>query len=236
MYFRVYQFMSEPFLIFQSFTDIDLAQEIAEKLRQHNIPLQFDDTSSPIDAVIIGSTLAADLRIKLRQEDFQKAHSILENYYKTQLDSVEKDYYLFDFTNEELQEIVEKSDEWGTFDFLLAQKLLKERGKEFQPEEIQVLKANRIKEIARPERVGFSWIFLGYLISILFSPFGIFFGLAITSFKKTLPNGEWVYSYNENDRKHGKTILIISSCLTSVWILLRMMGGLYFLDTLFVGR
>ena len=109
--------MNEPFIVFQSFYDISLAQEMAEKLKQNDIPLEIEDTSSPIDPVIIGSGLDAEIRIKLRQQDFNKAHSVLEEYYTDQLDTIGKDYYLYDFSDQELIEIIEKPDEWGVLDY-----------------------------------------------------------------------------------------------------------------------
>ena len=186
--------MSENYSLFQSFTDPALALDIAEKLKEANIPLEIDDTSSPIDPLIIGSALDADIRIKLQPKDFPKAHAVLENYYNQQMDTVGNDYYLFSFTNEELQEIIAQPDQWGHFDYKLAQKILKERGQEVNEKQMAALKAERVKEVAKPEQVGNAWIILGYFISIFFSPVGIFFGSAITSFKKTLPNGYKVYS------------------------------------------
>lgn len=214
--------MSENYSLFQSFTDPALAQDIAGKLKEANIPFQIEDTSPPIDPLIIGSGLDADIRIKLQPKDFQKAHAVLETYYSQQVDAVENDYYLFSFTDEELQDIITQPDQWGIFDYKLAQKILKERGKEVNEQQMAALKSKRIKEIAKPEQIEKSWIILGYLISIFFSPLGIFFGSAITSFKKTLPNGIKVYSYDERGRKHGQNILIISTVLTVFYTLLKL--------------
>jgi hypothetical protein len=59
-------------------------------------------------------------------------------------------------------------------------------------EKIESLKRERNKEMAKPEETGRSWIFLGYFFSVFFSPIGIFYGSTITTFKKTLPNGEFI--------------------------------------------
>ena len=203
--------MTGPFLIFQSFNDPQLAQEVAERLRQEDIPVEIENTSPALDPVIIGSTLDAHVRIKVRQQDFEKAHAILEKDYGAQLDSVEKDYYLFQFTDKELFEIIEKPDEWGAFDYKLAQKILTERGHNVRPEQIARIKHERIKEISRPEKISKSWIFFGYFLAVLLSPCAIFFGLTIVTLKKTLPNGQRIYSYTEADRKHGIKIFAISS-------------------------
>src|SRR5438477_6380675 len=150
--------MTEQFLTFQSFTDLDLAKEIADRLSGANIPVQVEDTSPPIPPMIMGTSLTPDIRVKIRQEDFQKAHAVLEQFYAKQVDLVEKDYYLFEFTNEELLKIIKTPDEWGHFDYRLAQKILKERGQEIQPKEIETLKSERFKEISKSEDIGRSWI------------------------------------------------------------------------------
>jgi hypothetical protein len=215
--------MNEPLLIFQSFQDRALAEEIAEKLNQHEIPFAFDDTSSPIDPLIIGSDLNADIRIKLRQQDFPRAHQVLHDYYQEQLATVQQDYYLFSFTSEELMDTIQKPYEWGQLDYLLAQKILKDRGIEVSVEQLERSKAESLEEMARPEAVSSSWIILGYLLSVCFSLIGLFYGGVLLSFKKSLPDGRRVYSYSAKDRRHGRNMLLISSFLFIFWLLTKLL-------------
>lgn len=215
--------MLDKFVTFQSFTDPSIAQELVEKLRAHGIPYQFEDTSSPIDPVIVGSPLAADLRLKIRQQDFERANLALDEIYTEQLETVEKDYYLFSFSDKELWEIIEKPDEWGRLDYKLSQKILKERGNEVSTETLKALRADRIKEVSKPEKVGISWIFLGYLLSVLFSPIGIFYSSTLLTLKKTLPNGNRSYVYSDHNRKHARIMLIVSSALTTLWLVMRVL-------------
>ena len=44
---------------------------------------------------------------------------------------------------------------------------------------------------------------MGYFFTIIGGLLGIFIGYSLFTVKKTLPNGKKVYSYSENDRKHG---------------------------------
>lgn len=215
--------MSQPFVIFQSFTDPTVAQDVCELLAAKNIPFEIEDTSSPLDPLIIGNSSDADIRIKLQQQNFSRANAVLDAYYQLQVNAVGKDYYLFEFTDEDLYGILQKPDEWGRLDYALAQKILQERGQETSTGKIEMLKQQRIKELARPEPLDRSWIFLGYLMAVAFSPVGIFYGLAITGFKKTLPNGQRIYSYSRPDRNHGQNILIIACCITAVWVVYRML-------------
>lgn len=91
------------------------------------------------------------------------------------INEIDKDYYLFEFTNEELYEILLKSDEWSAFDYTLTQKILSERGKPVDSGLLHSLKKERLKELAKPEDNQHSWIIGGYLFAIL----GVFLGLII---------------------------------------------------------
>jgi hypothetical protein len=199
----------EQFVTFQKYNDLAAAMELALLLKENNIEYIMEDTSSSFDPSFANSELIKEFRIKLKQEDFEKADTFLQQIFKTEIDSVDKDYYLFSFTDEELLEIIIKRDEWGQFDFLLAQKLLKEHGNEVKPEEIESLRLDRIEELAKPEANQKAWISFGYILSFLGGALGIFIGWHLMRYKKTLPNGERVYAYSPADRNHGGKILII---------------------------
>lgn len=214
--------MQEDYTVFRSFADADLAREMAKELAAQNIPFQLENTSSPMDPLIIGSGLDADIRLKIRARDFEKAQRILEDYYGRQLDKVDGDYYLFGFTDDELIDVVSKPDEWGELDYLLAQKILSDRGLTMDRQTLISLKEERLQAIAKPEAVEKSWIFWGYFIAVLFSPVGIFFGLTLLTLKKTLPDGQRVYSYSQGTRGHGRNILAIASALTALLLLVKI--------------
>ena len=134
---------------------------------------------------------------------------MLQQISLSQIDSVDKDYYLFNFTDLELMEVITKRDEWGHLDFILAQKILKERGKEIKPEVVELLKKQRLEELAKPEENQKAWIYAGYITAVLGGFLGIFIGWHLSTYKKTLPNGDRVYGHSQSDRKHGNRILII---------------------------
>ncbi len=137
------------------------------------------------------------------------------------MDGVDKDYYLFEFTDEELMEIVSKPDEWGHFDYQLAQKFLRESGKEIKPEVAALLKAQRLNELAKSETVHKYWIYLGYVSALLGGLIGIFIGWTLAYYKKTLPDGQRVFAYREDVRNHGARILLIASISLVAWVLIR---------------
>ncbi len=142
-----------------------------------------------------------------------------------QLIDLPNNYYLFDFTDEELIEVVAKPDEWNQLDYLLALKLLKERGKEVNPILADKLREHRIEELAKPEVSQKGMIYSGYALAVLGGIIGIGIGWTLSSQKKTLPNGNVVYVYSESDRKHGNRILWIATISFVLWIVLRLYVG-----------
>ena len=100
------------------------------------------------------------------------------------------DYYLLAFTDAELLEILSKPDEWGHFDYVLAKKLLVDRGYNITDALTQELKAQRLNGLAQyedPIMAGRgSPIGLGGLIS----------SYIVATHKKTLPDGRQVHAYS----------------------------------------
>jgi hypothetical protein len=164
--------------------------------------------------------------IKINLSDFEKAEAILEKEAENILDKIDKDYYLLSFTNEELYEVLLNSDEWNIFDYKLAQKILENRGKTIDPEMLATLKKERLKILSKPDENQKPWIIAGYLFSILGGGIGILIGYSLWTSKKTLPNGERIYSYEIEDRNHGKTILIIGLIIFPLALIIKILNSL----------
>ena len=202
--------MEEEYSIFKKYPTLEQASELKEILDKEGIESVLGDNIPPVDVTFSGSTLQHEFEVRIKPSDFGKAEYLLEKQAENLIDQVDKDYYLFDFTDEELYEILLKSDEWNEFDYTLAQKILSQRGKPIDKALLNSLKNERIKQLAKPEEKQRSWIVAGYIFALLGGILGIIIGYFLWNAKKTLPNGEKVYSYSETDRKHGKYIFIIS--------------------------
>ncbi|MDQ6471323.1 hypothetical protein RB619_11765 [Flavobacterium sp. LHD-80] len=215
--------MTENFIAFKNFPTRIQAKEFEILLNNNNIKTVLADNIAPVDITFSGSTLQNQYEIKIDPADFTKAQEILEKDTENLLNHVDKDYYLLSFSNEELYDVLLKSDEWNVFDYKLAQKLLTERGKNIDPDMLASLKKERLEILAKPEENQKPWIIAGYLFSLLGGGIGIVIGYSLWTSKKTLPNGERVYSYNEADRKHGKTIFILGSIIFPLALLVRIL-------------
>lgn len=213
--------MQEEYSIFKKYPTLEQATELKELLDKEGIDAVLGDNIPPVDVTFSGSTVQHEFEVRIKPSDFGKAEVFLEQQAENLIDQVDKNYYLFDFTDEELYEILLKSDEWNEFDYTLAQKILSQRGKSIDKALLNSLKKERLKQLAQPEESQRAWIILGYVFAFLGGLLGIVIGYFLWTAKKTLPNGAKVYSYSEKDRRQGKYIFIIALIVLPVALILR---------------
>lgn len=214
--------MTPEFITYQKFNDSALANDLAELLDQHQIPYFIQEETSGFDPSLVMSNAAIDYAIKIKSEDFEKVNQLRKEYEEKNLDDIEKDYYLFSFTDDELMEVLTKADEWSAFDVVLARKILTERGKKINDADIAAINQKRIEELKVPESGQSTWIIIGYICALMGGVLGLFIGWHLKSHKKTLPDGEKVYAYTEQDRWHGKVIFYIAIVGTISWSLAKL--------------
>jgi hypothetical protein len=218
--------MPEARFTFQKFNDEVLADNLIAVLTTAGIDILVEDDKQIFDPSFASNLLTREIRLKLRPEDFEKAQQIVAEYYSKQLDEVDKDYYLFEFTDLELTEIITKPDEWGDFDYQLAQKLLKDRGKEINPEILTLLRKQRNEDLAKSESSNSYIIYLGYISAILGGLVGILIGWHLAYSKKTLPDGRRLYRYKDSERNHGTRMLLLAAII----LLMLLLARLFFLS------
>ena len=216
--------MSNQFLTFKSFLDNETAKDFAEVLKQKKISYFIEEDTLVFDPSYAFNPLNKEYLIKIRQRDFKEATLSYEEYFQKNLDKVDRDYYLFEFSDEELKEIIAKPDEWGSFDYQLAQKLLKQRGIEVTEIEKNELKAKRYKELAKPDKERTANIILTYIICFFFFPIGIILGWVWGYSKKTLPDGRRVHVYSESVQNHGRIIFLMGMVIFVFTVLWRITG------------
>jgi hypothetical protein len=206
------------FITFQVFNQADRARELVDLLESKQIPYEVEDSNANLP-LLSSDIQLTEIKVTLRQEDFNKADAMLEAIAINNLKDIPSDHYLLSFSDEELLEIVEKPDEWNKNDFVLAQKLLRDRGKEVSPAELAEIAKNRMASLAKPEQGQKGWILFAYLLAVLGSPLGAWIGWHIMAFKKKLPDGKRVYAYNTTDRKHGERIFVLGLVFVLLWLL-----------------
>lgn len=202
--------MNEDFVMYHKFTDYDTLKDFSDELAKNGIEYELYDNNQSYVKVFGYTQIDIPYGINIRQNDFLRADGILEKYYENQIKDIDRSYYLFSFSNDELLEIIAKSYDWGLLDFALAKHLLKERGININEQEIQSSKKIQLdneKIILKASKIK---IIIGYILSLILPMIAVFIGISIYYNRRLLRNGERFYVHPESDRKHGKNIIIIS--------------------------
>ena len=101
------------FLTYCKFTDKLEATEFSKLLEDNNIEFLFEETSTNFDPVFGNAEFIKEYRIKLKNTDFERADKIQIELSVNQIEAIDKDYYLFAFTDQELIELITKSADLG---------------------------------------------------------------------------------------------------------------------------
>ncbi len=64
---------------------------------------------------------------KVTSDNFERVSEILDYVATKEIFEIDKSHYLFNFSDEELFDLLAKPDEWSAFDYQLAQKILDKR-------------------------------------------------------------------------------------------------------------
>lgn len=209
-------------ITYKKFNEPDQVEYLIAILKDYEIDFEVTEDRDSLDTLYGGNHLTKHFYVKIKKEDFAKADSIILSLTEKELTSVDNDHYLFDFSDEELFDILSKPDEWNEADYILAKKILRDRGREISDDIIKLLKTQRISELAKPDEGHRSWMYAGYIFAILGGLLGIFIGWHLSTFKKTLPNGQRVYGYTKKDRVHGNRILIIGLIMFFISLMIQI--------------
>lgn len=213
--------MTDELLTFKRFQTAAEAKELAGLLSSKGIPAEVEDASPTFDVTFAGNEFQNQFNVKIPKQDFSRASLLLEEHYAVDLQNLPPDYYLLDFSDDELFDILANPDEWSPLDYNLARQLLAARGKQVDEEVLQALKRRRIRELAKPEERQHSWVAAGYLLALLGGLLSVFIGWYLMSHKKTLPNGERTYAHLPEDRNHGFYILLLGAVMFLVFLFLQ---------------
>ena len=204
----------------KNYNTIEEANSVVELLEKNNIFFKIEKEGLSEDSTFAGNTLLAQISIKVKTEEVETAQNLISELEEVNIDKLEADYYLFEFTDEELIDMLKKPDEWSLNDFHWAQEILKQRGKAPEKSQIDSWKKERLELLSQPEEVTSQHINTAYFFCILGGIIGMVMGRHINSFKKTLPNGQKVYNYTNESRKKGLNIALFGTvCLIAEIIL-----------------
>lgn len=216
--------------VFKSFYSEEEAASMLGLLLENGIDAKVEKTRVILDKLFTGDDLDAGIHLKLHPRDFYKANEVIDEHIKNNLADIEKDYYLFSFSDEELKEIIHKPDEWNNQDYILAKMILEERGVAMSAEQVKALKKERLLTIAKPERAKTGLIITTYILAVSFSIVAFFMALYMYTAKKILPDGSKTWSYDARSREHWLAVLIISSTMTILFFITKIYASFLPLD------
>lgn len=206
--------MSE-FLPYAKFQTAEDALPLINLLKTAEIPYQFEHLVNQLDDLIIGYSLDPMFEIRVESSKFKQVNDLLQK--KATLDPDEPfRYYLYDFTNEELWNVVNNDEEWNAFDQGLARSILEKR----QATTINLTETGN--NIYHPKSLPVATLFLGYLLSTTI--IGVLFGLSIRQNKKVLSDGSKVYTYDNNTRLHGSYMISVALLALTLFLTRRMIS------------
>ena len=201
----------------KKFNTLPEAATLTEMLQKAEIEYTILREPVSADSIFAGNTYSEELHIQVKDEDAEACEKLMENIEEIAIDKLEKDYYLFEFSDIELIDILKNPDEWGLNDYYWSYQILQSRGTDPSSEEMEEWKKNRYKELSKPEMVTNKYIILSYLGCIIGGLVGIFMGRHLTRFQKILPDGKKILAFDEESRKKGSRIIITGYILLILW-------------------
>ncbi len=176
------------FKTYMSFIDADSSLELTALLEKNDIPYILQDTKSDFDPSMSLNEANKPYLIQIQEEDREKVDQLVKNSYD--ISKVNKDHFLYIFSDNELIDVLKNEEEWHPLDVLFAKKLVQEKNIIIDNIEISSHQEKKRQKLYAHEKLPKYTILIAYLICFA----GGMLGFAITVFlivsKKTLPSGE----------------------------------------------
>ncbi len=206
------------FEFYRDFLSIEDAKEFVAMLDQKNIVYSLETSETILDTAIVGNGLIPKAILKLNPLDFKLVNRLIEAQINQLKYSDLKDHYLNQFSNEELEEIFDKQEEWTIEDITIAQKILEGRGIKIDKKSIQDLRENSFNKIQRGRSGSRFWI--------VFYSLGIAFGLVTTLFLIIAGLGmSYYYAYGKNTDSDGTKYFIFDESTRQIGVIM-LYGGI----------
>lgn len=209
--------MSE-FRQFKKYNNPEEAGVLVEILKKNNIEYELTSDTPSSDVLFAGNTMTEEIQINIKEQDFETVTKLQEEINVITAETLEKDYYLFEFSDDELLDLLKNPDEWSLNDYHWAREILTIRGKDVDDGTIEKWQNDRLENLSQTETVSLKYLILAWFFCLMGGFIGIFMGRHLSSYKKLLPNGQKIYGFNQKDRKKGYQISIAGFIVLLIWI------------------
>lgn len=221
------EFTNTQFAVYDQFHSQKDAKSLIALLKSNNIPHEVEVPRQLVDTVLGGEAHAPKVFVKVYPHDFQRVNHLVESdmlrlIHDGKIDL--KKHFLYDYTDDELIDVLSKPDEWNFDTTIIAKHLLQSRGIELDAQKIKGLQEKRLNEIRKPRQGNKGWLvalsmlsvfgclfllwwFVGYLANLAIC-FGMsyYFWMDVT----TDPNGGKFYTFDRQTRNWGKALFMLT--------------------------
>ncbi|MEM6299762.1 MAG: hypothetical protein AAF740_13825, partial [Bacteroidota bacterium] len=109
--------------VFKQFSDLTVAEDTAAQLREHEILVKLSQDIPSVDVTFTGGAAKYQIELSIPTEDFERAEAILLDNVSLDLTEVDPSHYLFEFSENELRDVLIKADEWHPTDVAIAKEI-----------------------------------------------------------------------------------------------------------------
>ena len=202
---------------YKSFESVGLAQLLTELLDESKTYYELHNSEGKIEG-FDPSQPHGVIEVWIAEDQFDYIDDLIEEKVNSELDTVADDYFIFEFSNDELRNVLINAHEWSPLDLALANKLLKERGEPFDKEELEKIREENIAESALARNISKGRKITGLIVAFLFPLIGIITALIYLLASKEDLSGKKVPKYGEPTKKHGKIVIIVALFGTALLI------------------
>lgn len=202
------------FLTYSKFHSLPEARKFILILENAGIKFSIDHERDVLDNVYTGHSHDPMIAIKIAGDRFEHINSLLLLEAQSQLSSIDPDYYLFSFSDEELADVIHNRNEWNHFDQALAIKIMTDRKIAIPAAAQKTMEA----ESYDPKHLESLWLISQYLLTVLVPYVGFIVGLATLFAYKTLKSGAKIKMYDDSTRLHAKIMLGLGAVPTFLFL------------------
>lgn len=140
--------MENEFVNYRAFDSIETARFVLlDMLEANGIPFSVYKDAYRQDVILGRGMDLVDVWVRLRPEDFDKVNELMLHDAEERFAEVPQDYYLREMETTELLNVLKQPDMWSFDDFVVARKLLEERGIPVSPDKIEAWADERQNEL-----------------------------------------------------------------------------------------
>lgn len=215
------------FEVYREFYSERDAAPLIDALKNSNIPYEVEVPPLIMDTVMGGDPHTPRIFVKVRRQDFTQIEQLTEAHMLAHLEKSApplEDHFLYNFSNDELLDVLRKPDSWSVDAVVIARHLLQQRGVQISPEEIQHMRTEHQQTLRQPQAGSRQWIIALYLLAVLNAAFllpiliaylGVLctcIGMGYYYWRGTAldSNGERYLLFDAATQQHGRQIVYLT--------------------------